>query len=225
MLATAVQTGLRASELVSLQVTDVHLGTGAHVSCLGKGRKQRITPLTASTVTVLKNWLEERAGLPAGPLFPARTGTPLSRDALERRLAKHAATAAKACPTLAEKKISPHVMRHTAAMRLQRRGVASDATFRRLREDGAVRDGSPSAAGRRSRRQSETAGQDGCDRTVLRQIQACCIHSGCIRRKHDAETSTKKRSDEGRCHYRPVVTLTHSAELVIRSLPVAGTIR
>ncbi len=113
MLATAVQTGLRASELVSLSVNDVHLGTGAHVSCLGKGRKQRITPLTASTVTILKNWLEERAGLPAGPLFPARTGTPLSRDALERRLAKYAATAAKACPTLAEKKISPHVMRHT----------------------------------------------------------------------------------------------------------------
>jgi integrase/recombinase XerD len=112
MLATALQTGLRASELVSLQANDVHLGTGAHVSCLGKGRKQRITPLTASTVTVLKNWLEERAGLPAGPLFPARAGTPLSRDALERRLAKHAATAAKACPALTEKKISPHVMRH-----------------------------------------------------------------------------------------------------------------
>jgi site-specific recombinase XerD len=123
MLATAIQTGLRASELVALQVDDVHLGTGAHVSCLGKGRKQRITPLTASTVTVLKNWLEERAGLPPGPLFPGRTGTQLSRDALERRLAKHATTAAKTCPTLKEKKISPHVMRHTAAMRLLEAGV------------------------------------------------------------------------------------------------------
>ena len=70
MLATAAQTGLRASELVSLQVNDVHLGTGAHVSCLGKGRKQRITPLTASTVTILKNWLEERAGLPGQPPVP-----------------------------------------------------------------------------------------------------------------------------------------------------------
>ena len=70
MLATAVQTGLRASELVSLSVNDVHLGTGAHVSCLGKGRKQRITPLTASTVTVLKNWLEERAGLAGRPAVP-----------------------------------------------------------------------------------------------------------------------------------------------------------
>jgi integrase/recombinase XerD len=123
MLATAIQTGLRASELVSLQVNDVHLGTGAHVSCMGKGRKQRITPLTAGTVTVLRNWLEERAGLPAGPLFPSRAGTGLSRDALERRLAKHAATAAKTCATLREKKISPHTMRHTAAMRLLEAGV------------------------------------------------------------------------------------------------------
>ena len=123
MLTTAIQTGLRASELVSLQVNDVHLGTGAHVSCMGKGRKQRITPLTASTVTVLRNWLEERAGLPAGPLFPSRTGARLSRDALERRLAKHASAAAKACPTLREKKISPHTMRHTAAMRLLEAGV------------------------------------------------------------------------------------------------------
>jgi integrase/recombinase XerD len=123
MLATAIQTGLRASELTSLLVSDVHLGTGAHVNCLGKGRKQRITPLTASTVTTLKNWLAEHASLPASPLFPTRTGTRLSRDALERRLARHAATAALSCPTLAEKKVSPHVMRHTAAMRLLAAGV------------------------------------------------------------------------------------------------------
>lgn len=123
LLAMAIQTGLRASELTSLSVNDAHLGAGAHVSCLGKGRKQRITPLTGSTVTVLKNWMTERAGLPADPLFPARTGARLSRDALERRIAKHAATAALSCPTLAEKKISPHVMRHTAAMRLLNAGV------------------------------------------------------------------------------------------------------
>jgi site-specific recombinase XerD len=123
LLAMAIQTGLRASELTALSVNDVHLGAGAHVSCLGKGRKQRITPLTGSTVTVLKNWITERAGLPAAPLFPTRAGTPMSRDALERRIAKHAATAAPSCPTLAAKKISPHVMRHTAAMRLLNAGV------------------------------------------------------------------------------------------------------
>jgi integrase/recombinase XerD len=123
MLATAIQTGLRASELTALTVGDLHLGTGAHVSCLGKGRKQRVTPLTASTVTTLENWLAEYAGPPPSPLFPSRTGTPMSRDALERRLARHSATAALSCPTLAEKKISPHVMRHTAAMRLLAAGV------------------------------------------------------------------------------------------------------
>ena len=123
MLATAIQTGLRASELTALTVGDVHLGTGAHVSCLGKGRKQRATPLTATTITTLRNWLAEYAAPPASPLFPTRTGTPMSRDALERRLARHVSTAALACPTLAEKKVSPHVMRHTAAMRLLAAGV------------------------------------------------------------------------------------------------------
>jgi site-specific recombinase XerD len=123
MLATAIQTGLRASELTGLTIADVHLGTGAHVTCLGKGRKQRITPLTAATVTTLRNWLTERAGLPGDPLFPASTGNRLSRDALEKRLARHSATAAESCPTLMEKKVSPHVMRHTAAMRLLAAGV------------------------------------------------------------------------------------------------------
>jgi integrase/recombinase XerD len=123
LLALAVQTGLRASELISLTVADAHLGTGAHISCMGKGRKQRITPLTAGTVTILNAWLTERAGQPTDPLFPTRQGTPLSRDALERRVAKHANTAARSCPTLAEKNVSPHVMRHSAAMRLLNAGV------------------------------------------------------------------------------------------------------
>jgi integrase/recombinase XerD len=123
LLTLAVQTGLRASELISLTVADAYLGTGAHISCLGKGRKQRITPLTSGTVTILNAWLAERAGLPADPLFPTRRGAPLSRDALERRVAKHATTAAQSRPTLAEKKVSPHVMRHTAAMRLLNAGV------------------------------------------------------------------------------------------------------
>jgi integrase/recombinase XerD len=123
LLAVAVQTGLRASELISLTVGDAHLGTGAHIGCLGKGRKQRITPLTSGNVTILNAWLAERSGLPADPLFPTRRGTPLSRDALERRVAVHAATASQSCPTLAEKRISPHVLRHSAAMRLLNAGV------------------------------------------------------------------------------------------------------
>jgi len=123
LLMLACQTGLRATELTTLATGDAHLGTGAHISCTGKGRKQRITPLTTSTVRVLQAWLAERGGLPADPLFPTRRGTPLSRDALERRVAKHAATAATACPALREKKISPHVMRHSAAMRLLNAGI------------------------------------------------------------------------------------------------------
>ncbi len=123
MLALACQTGLRATELISLTVGDVHLGTGAHVSCLGKGRRQRITPLTAGTARLLQAWMAERAGLAADPLFPTRRGTQLSRDALERRLAKYAALAARSCPALAEKRVSPHVMRHSAAMRLVNAGV------------------------------------------------------------------------------------------------------
>lgn len=123
LLALAIHTGLRVSELTALTCADVHLGTGAHVSCLGKGRKQRITPLTAGVTAVLRAWLTERAGLPADPLFPTRRGTPLSPDAVERRLATHATTAARTCPTVAEKKIAPHVLRHTAAMRLLNAGV------------------------------------------------------------------------------------------------------
>ena len=97
-LLLAVQTGLRVSELIGLRCADVHLGIGAHVSCRGKGRKERITPLTGGTVAVLRVWLAERGGGPDDPLFPTRTGTPLSRDAIERRLAKYTAIAAVGQP-------------------------------------------------------------------------------------------------------------------------------
>jgi integrase/recombinase XerD len=123
LLALAVHTGLRVSELTILTVADVHLGTGAHVSCLGKGRKQRITPLARGVVAVLHAWQTERGGAPTDPLFPTRRGTPLSSDAVQQRLATHAATAALSCPTLASKKVTPHVLRHTAAMRLLSAGV------------------------------------------------------------------------------------------------------
>jgi integrase/recombinase XerD len=123
VLTLACQTGLRASELTNLTRADAHLGTGAHISCLGKGRKERITPLTAVTVAVLRAWLAEWAADPTDPLFPTGRGTPLSRDALERRVAKHAATAAASYPALKKKRVTPHVLRHSAAMRLLAAGV------------------------------------------------------------------------------------------------------
>lgn len=123
LFGLAVQTGLRASELIGLSCADVHLGPGAHVSCNGKGRKQRITPLTQGTVAILRVWLAERAGQPATPLFATQTGRALSRDALEQRLACHIRTAAAACPSLAQKPVTMHVLRHSAAMRLLRAGI------------------------------------------------------------------------------------------------------
>lgn len=123
LLTLAIQTGLRASELLGLCCNDVFFGTGAYVQCLGKGRKHRVTPLTSHTVTALRNWLKERGDEQGQPLYPKRTSGRLSRDALERRLAKYAATAAQQCPSLHSKRITAHVLRHTAAMRLLRAGV------------------------------------------------------------------------------------------------------
>jgi site-specific recombinase XerD len=123
LMLIAVQAGLRASELTGLRCGDVHLGRGPHISCRGKGRKERITPLTVGTVATLRTWLVERGGEPKDPLFPAQHGGQLSRDALERRLARHVAIANASCPSLGEKSVTLHVLRHTTAMRLLHAGV------------------------------------------------------------------------------------------------------
>jgi site-specific recombinase XerD len=123
LLAVALQTGLRVSELTGLRNKDVELRTGAHVHCWGKGRKQRCTPLRPNTVSVLRAWTKERGGGPDEPLFPTRRGTHLSRDAVETLVEKHAATAANVQPSLHGKKVTPHVLRHSCAMALRRGGV------------------------------------------------------------------------------------------------------
>jgi site-specific recombinase XerD len=123
LILLAAQTGLRISELSGLTTGDVHLGAGAHVSCTGKGRKQRITPLTATTAAVLRTWLAERDAQPGQPLFPNRTGGRLSRDAIEHRFAKHIAAGAARCPSLNAKRVTMHTLRHTAAMRLLQAGT------------------------------------------------------------------------------------------------------
>jgi integrase/recombinase XerD len=123
MLVLAIQTGLRISELAGLSCADVVLGAGAHVHCIGKGRKQRRTPLVPHTIDVLRVWLAERHGAPAESLFPTVTGRPLSRDAIERRISHHLRTAHESCPSLRTKRVSVHTLRHTAAMRLLFSGV------------------------------------------------------------------------------------------------------
>lgn len=122
-LLLAEQTGLRVSEIIRLTRADVELeGPGAHVRCVGKGRKERATPLRKETVGVLRAWLREQGGQPTDPLFPNQRGSFMSRDAVEKRMLRYASEAAACCPSLANKRVSPHVLRHTRAVRMLEAG-------------------------------------------------------------------------------------------------------
>ena len=149
LLILAIQTGLRNSEITSLRCQDVEFGTGAHVRCLGKGRKMRCIPLRQDVISVLKQWLSEWKGNLIDPVFPSLRGNRLTLylngqpllenyqlpnapikgpirlipDALQGLVARHASTARRCCPSLAGKKVTPHTLRHTAAMDLLQRGV------------------------------------------------------------------------------------------------------
>ena len=123
VVLVAIQTGMRLSELTGLCLGDVHLGGGAHLRCLGKGRKSRCTPLNPQTVGVLKVWVRERANTLGDALFPTRRGARLSADAVARLVAKHVRTAAGSCPSLRAKNVTPHVLRHTNSMQLLQSGV------------------------------------------------------------------------------------------------------
>jgi site-specific recombinase XerD len=123
LILLTIQTGLRVSELLGLNCGDITLGTGAHLRCHGKGRKQRAVPLTGPVEAALRLWLTERRGLPDEPVFCAHTGRRLSPDAVQRRLTLHAQNAAHRCPSLTGRRLSPHVLRHTNAMGLLHAGV------------------------------------------------------------------------------------------------------
>lgn len=125
LIQVGVTTGLRVSELTGLRRGDVHLGTGAHVLAHGKGRKDRITPLDHQTVTVLRALLSATPTTSDGFVFTTRTGARMSRDAVAARLTRHAQNAAPDCQSLTGKTITPHVLRHTAAMRLLAAGIDS----------------------------------------------------------------------------------------------------
>jgi integrase/recombinase XerD len=122
-LLLAVQTGLRSSELTALTREETHLGAGAHVHVLGKGRKERCVPLTKQTATVVHAWLKELAPGEKQILFPNRRGGRLNNDGVQYLLAQHVATASEGCPSLRTKRVSPHMLRHTAAMELLQAGV------------------------------------------------------------------------------------------------------
>jgi integrase/recombinase XerD len=123
LLTMTVQTGLRISEICSLNCGDIHLGAGPHIACTGKGRRQRITPLTRATVHTMTTYLAERSTHPGTALFCGTHGQPLSRDALEHRLARHLTTATTTCSSLTAKHVTMHTLRHTTAMNLLTAGV------------------------------------------------------------------------------------------------------
>lgn len=123
LLLLMVQTGLRVSELRSLRGNSVALGAGAHVRCEGKGRKCRCTPLRRDVVMALGAWLDEQRPGPEDPLFPSSRGGPMSTDAVGRLVAKHARVASTKCPSIADKNVTPHTLRHSAAMALREGGA------------------------------------------------------------------------------------------------------
>jgi len=245
--------GTRQGEAFGLAKTDIdflrkNVRIAVQVKVVGgqqmyapvKNKKPRDVPMVEPVIPRLSEYLRRFPPVPVTlpwhePGNPKLHGQPVTRELILTRSdcrVMHAeafnrqwrkAWKAAGVPERGPRLNGFHVTRHTFASACQGRGVASDATFRRRREAGAVRDGDPGTARLRSRQQSEPAGQGGRNRTALLQMPGCCVHSGCIRRKHDAAKGTKNRSDEGRCHHRPVVALTHSAWLVNRSLPVCRT--
>jgi site-specific recombinase XerD len=123
ILLVAVQSGLRLSELTGVRRDAVTLGIGAHIRVLGKGRKERATPLTKQTTAILKAWLREIPDKADATVFPSARGTRLSADGVQYLLAKHVVTAAKTCPSLQQRRITPHMLRHTTAMELLQAGM------------------------------------------------------------------------------------------------------
>jgi site-specific recombinase XerD len=122
LLLLALQSGLRVSELVGLRRGDVIVGVRSHVRCTGKGRKERITPLSKRAASVLKEFMGESGGGTGDPLFASTHGGALSRHAVGALVTRHATTAAQCSASLQSKQVTPHVLRHTAAMRLLHAG-------------------------------------------------------------------------------------------------------
>ena len=123
LLATMYNTGARVSEITGLRVRDVLLDRQAAVHLHGKGRKERAIPLWKSTAAELRAWLRRTDEDPAAPVFPNRGGRPLARSGVRDRLDRAVSAAARRCPSLQGRRVSPHTLRHTCAMHLLQSGV------------------------------------------------------------------------------------------------------
>jgi integrase/recombinase XerD len=136
LMLLAAQTGLRLSELTGLRREDVRFGAGAHVHVLGKGRKERCTPLARQTQAILRAWINIDLAPAATMLFPSARGGRLSADGVQYLLAKHVATATQACPSLARKRVTPHVLRHYLPFLTMSCNAATAWFSRQSRESG-----------------------------------------------------------------------------------------
>lgn len=123
LLAVAYNTGARVSELTALQVGDVLLESQSALQLRGKGRKQRVIPLWASTAKELRTWLRQIPRSPESPVFPNRNGTPMTRSGVRDRLDRAVATAQRSCPSLRARRVSPHTIRHSTAVHLLESGT------------------------------------------------------------------------------------------------------
>lgn len=116
-------TGARVSELIGIRNADVTLIGAPAVRLHGKGRKQRTVPLWRETAAEIRAWVRDQDLQPEQPLLPSRHGGPMTRANVAARFALAVAQAAKSCPQLAKRHVSPHSMRHTVAMSLLQAGV------------------------------------------------------------------------------------------------------
>jgi site-specific recombinase XerD len=118
LLVVAIHTGMRLSELLGLKWQDVNLNQEAAVEFRGKGRKNRIIPLSNQAIRCLRIWFNELKPLPTGPVFPTIHGLKMSADTFQYLIKKYTREAVKQCESLKVKKVTPHILRHTAAMRM-----------------------------------------------------------------------------------------------------------
>jgi site-specific recombinase XerD len=123
LLSLLYNTGARIQEVLSLRPQDLHLQSPAHVRLMGKGRKERISPIWPETADLLQALLRRRATSPEEPIFRNRYGAPLSASGFRFRLQGYVKAAAQHVPTLARKHVSPHLFRHTTAVHLVSAGV------------------------------------------------------------------------------------------------------